>query len=86
MPSAGENTDKTFPLFTLEKCGSWTILRQWVTPHPTFMRRLLISDVPSMAIEKVYMYNNTSIIQDEVLSHRLGLIPLRAGIATSNMI
>jgi len=42
------------------------------------IRRLLISDVPSMAIEKVYMYNNTSIIQDEVLSHRLGLIPLRA--------
>ena len=39
-----------------------------------------------MAIEKVYMYNNTSIIQDEVLSHRLGLIPLRAGMATSNMI
>jgi len=42
------------------------------------IRRLLISDVPSMAIEKVYMYNNTSIIQDEVLAHRLGLIPLRA--------
>jgi len=31
-----------------------------------------------MAIEKVLMYNNTSIIQDEVLSHRLGLIPLKA--------
>jgi len=42
------------------------------------IRRLLLSDVASMAIEKVYMYNNTSIIQDEVLAHRLGLIPLRA--------
>lgn len=31
-----------------------------------------------MAIEKVSIYNNTSIIQDEVLAHRLGLIPLRA--------
>jgi len=42
------------------------------------VRRLLISDVPSMAIEKVYNYQNTSIMQDEVLAHRLGLIPLKA--------
>lgn len=41
-------------------------------------RRLMLSEVPSMAIEKVYIYNNTSIIQDEVLAHRLGLIPLKA--------
>lgn len=41
-------------------------------------RRLMLSDVPSMAIEKVYINNNTSIIQDEVLAHRLGLIPLKA--------
>ena len=31
-----------------------------------------------MAIEKVFIYNNTSIVQDEVLAHRLGLIPIRA--------
>jgi len=36
------------------------------------------SDIPSMAIEKVFIYNNTSIIQDEILSHRLGLVPLKA--------
>ena len=37
-----------------------------------------MSDIPSMAIEKVHMYQNTSIMQDEVLSHRLGLLPLTA--------
>lgn len=41
-------------------------------------RRLMLSEVPSMAIEKVMIRNNTSIIQDEVLAHRLGLIPLKA--------
>ncbi|KAL6204134.1 hypothetical protein ACLB2K_021402 [Fragaria x ananassa] len=31
-----------------------------------------------MAIERVLIANNTSVIQDEVLSHRLGLIPIKA--------
>ena len=30
------------------------------------IRRVLIAEVPTMAIEKVHIYNNTSIIQDEV--------------------
>ncbi|XP_066584066.1 DNA-directed RNA polymerases I and III subunit RPAC1 [Prorops nasuta] len=41
-------------------------------------RRILLSEVPSMAIEKVFILNNTSIVQDEVLAHRLGLVPLKA--------
>ncbi|KAK2774859.1 DNA-directed RNA polymerase core subunit rpc40 [Onygenales sp. PD_12] len=39
-------------------------------------RRILVSEIPSLAIETVYIHNNTSVIQDEVLAHRLGLIPL----------
>ncbi|KAJ7963595.1 DNA-directed RNA polymerases I and III subunit like [Quillaja saponaria] len=39
-------------------------------------RRILIAEVPTMAIEKVLIANNTSVIPDEVLSHRLGLIPI----------
>ena len=31
-----------------------------------------------MAIEKVFIYDNTSIVQDEVLAHRLGLIPIKS--------
>lgn len=31
-----------------------------------------------MAIEKVFVYNNTSLFQDEFLAHRLGLIPIKA--------
>ncbi|XP_015586558.1 DNA-directed RNA polymerases I and III subunit RPAC1 [Cephus cinctus] len=41
-------------------------------------RRILLSEVPTMAIEKVFILNNTSLIQDEVLAHRIGLLPLRA--------
>lgn len=41
-------------------------------------RRILLSEVPTMAIEKVRVFQNTSIIQDEVLAHRLGLVPLKA--------
>jgi DNA-directed RNA polymerases I and III subunit RPAC1 len=29
-----------------------------------------------MAFDKAYIYQNTSIIHDEVLAHRLGLIPV----------
>lgn len=39
-------------------------------------RRILIAELPTMAIEKVLIANNTSVIQDEVLAHRLGLIPI----------
>ena len=49
------------------------------------LRRVLLAEVPTMAIEKVLINNNTSIIQDEVLSHRLGLIPIKADPRKFNM-
>eukprot|EP00891_Asterochloris_glomerata_P004993 jgi/Astpho2/4993/e_gw1.00070.21.1_t len=41
------------------------------------LRRILIAEVPTMAIEHVFYINNTSVISDEVLAHRLGLVPLQ---------
>lgn len=40
-------------------------------------RRILLAEVPTLAIETVYVSNNTSIVQDEVLASRLGLVPLK---------
>ncbi|KAF8586559.1 insert subdomain of RNA polymerase alpha subunit [Ramaria rubella] len=40
------------------------------------LRRIIIAEVPTIAIEHAYVWNNTSVIVDEVLAHRLGLVPL----------
>ncbi|KIW07663.1 uncharacterized protein PV09_01603 [Verruconis gallopava] len=42
-------------------------------------RRILLAEIPTLAIETAFIMNNTSIVQDEVLAHRLGLIPLKGG-------
>lgn len=45
-------------------------------PIANAIRRILISEVPTMAIETVLIHDNTSIMHDEMLAHRLGLVPL----------
>lgn len=41
------------------------------------LRRLMMSEVPTMAIEEVEFKKNSSILYDEIIAHRLGLVPLK---------
>lgn len=49
------------------------------------LRRFALSEVPIMAIHEVVILENTSIMYDEVLSHRLGLIPLTTPLGKYNL-
>lgn len=45
------------------------------------VRRAAMADIPSLAIEEVQIYENTSVFFDEYLSHRLGLVALKADVS-----
>jgi DNA-directed RNA polymerase I and III subunit RPAC1 len=47
-------------------------------PLANALRRILLAEIPMMAIENVTIYQNTSILPDESFCHRLGLIPIYA--------
>jgi DNA-directed RNA polymerase subunit D len=43
------------------------------------IRRIIMADLLIPAIDKVYIFENTSILHDEILAHRLSMIPLKGG-------
>ena len=49
------------------------------------LRRIIVDEVPTMAIEDIEFRKNNSILYDEVIAHRIGLIPLTTDIKSYNL-
>jgi|Transcript_43526 DNA-directed RNA polymerase II subunit RPB3 len=63
---------------TISKFESKIIINNISSSLANSLRRIMISEVPTISIDIVSIEINTSLINDEFLSHRLGLIPLKS--------
>jgi len=45
------------------------------------LRRIILTEIPVMAIDEVIVLKNDSPLYDEIISHRLGLIPLKTDLS-----
>ena len=54
-----------------------------ITPGlANMLRRIMIAEVPALAIEEVNFIKNDSALYDEIVAHRLGLIPLKTDLSS----
>jgi DNA-directed RNA polymerase subunit D len=61
------------------------IVKEADVPLMNALRRIALAEVPSMAVDEVVMIENSSILQDEIVAHRLGLTPLKTDLETYNL-
>ena len=61
------------------------LIRGVDTPFVNALRRNALAEVPCMAIDEVVVIENSSVLHDEIIAHRLGLIPLKTDLDSYNL-
>ncbi len=61
------------------------IVRGVNVPFVNALRRIMLTEVPTMAIDEVVILENSSILQDEILAHRIGFVPLKTDLDSYNL-
>jgi DNA-directed RNA polymerase subunit D len=61
------------------------LIRGADVPYMNALRRIVTSEVPSMAIDEIVIVENSSMVQDETIAHRMGLIPLKTDLESYNL-
>nr|AOZ56038.1 DNA-directed RNA polymerase, alpha subunit/40 kD subunit [uncultured korarchaeote] len=61
------------------------ILREASPAKANALRRAILTEVPTLAIDEVIFFENTTAFFDEYIAHRLSLIPLKADINSLNL-
>ncbi|MBW3004074.1 DNA-directed RNA polymerase subunit D [Candidatus Woesearchaeota archaeon] len=60
------------------------VLKDTTAAFANSLRRTIMDEVPTMAIEDVEIRKNNSILYDEIIAHRLGLVVLKTDLKSYN--
>lgn len=76
--AAAQINTSSIEILKLEQDKCEFVLRNADVSLANSLRRVMIAEVPTMAIDLVEVISNSSVLNDEFIAHRLGLIPLRS--------
>lgn len=73
---AKENPKHQIEIMQLTRTEMYFVLSNSNAAMANALRRIMLSEVPTLAIDVVNVYENTSAFHDEFIAHRLGLVPI----------